>query len=107
SEDGADAQHELLRAERLREVVIGAERESANTIRLLDACREHQHTDALRWVGGPQLFQDVVPRKPGKHQVEDDERWVLTPGCFETIGPSGCCGNTVPRFREMIDDERD
>ena len=58
----ADAKHELLRAERLRQIIVGAERQSANAVLLFLARREHEHRDVARRVVGAQLLEDVVAR---------------------------------------------
>src|SRR3989440_7956626 len=48
TQDSANAKHELQRAERLREVIIRAEREAANAVRLLSAGGEHEHGNLAR-----------------------------------------------------------
>src|ERR1051325_8576317 len=74
AENRADAEHELLRTEGLREIIIGAERQAPNAILFFAACGEHEHRDVARGRLGTQLLEDVVARRAGQHQVEDDER---------------------------------
>ena len=86
-QDRADAQHELLRAERLREVVVGAERQASNAVGLFAASGEHEDGHLARRGLGAQLLENVVARRTGQHEVEDDERGALLPAASSASGP--------------------
>ena len=64
-ENRADAQHELLRAEWLREIVVSAERETANPIGFFATRREHEHSDLARRGCGAKLLQHFVAGRAG------------------------------------------
>ena len=100
-ENCPDAQHELLRAERLGQVVIGAERESANTILLLFPRREHEHGDIARCIVGSQLLEHVVAGHAGEHQVEHDQNRVLLPRLCDRVRAAGRRRNAVPGLYEV------
>ena len=107
SQDRADPQHQLLRAEGLREVVIGAEREAADAIRLFAARGEHEYRDIARGVVTAQLLEHVEPGQPGEHQVEDDDRGAFLPRETECVLAVRGGGDAVAGFREVVRDEGD
>ena len=88
-EDRADPQHELLRAEWLRQVVISAERQTANPIRLFTARGQHENGHLARRRLSAELLEHFVDRRAGEHQVEDDERWAFLARSGESIRPRG------------------
>ena len=61
---------ELARAERLRQVVVGADGEPDDEIRLGVAGGEHQHGDRAVALDAPAHLEAV---EAGEHEVEDDE----------------------------------
>src|SRR3569833_675540 len=69
-----DAEHELLRAEGLREIVVSAEREAANAVLLFAAGSEHEHGDVAGRRLGAELLENVVAGSAGEHEIEHDER---------------------------------
>ena len=100
AQDRADAQHELLRAERLREVVVGAEREAANAIRLFAARGEHEHRDVARGRLRAKLLEHVVARGARQHEIEHDERRdVPVARRSSASGPDRRRRDTVAGFR--------
>src|SRR5689334_13243767 len=60
SQNRADTEHELLRAEWLREIVIGTEAEPPYAVWLFDAGRQHQHADVPGGLRGSELLEDLV-----------------------------------------------
>ena len=76
-EDGAHARDELVHAERLRHVVVGARVEAADLVGLLRARGEHD--DGHERVDAPELLAHGVAVHVGEHQVEDDRVGRLAP----------------------------
>ena len=70
AQDRADARDELAGAERLDDVVVGAELEAEHAVGLVAAGGEHDHRHALV---GAQLAQQVEARAVGEHDVEEHE----------------------------------
>ena len=70
TQDGADASDHLARAERLDDVVVGAELEADDPIGFLTARGEH---DDRHLRGSAQLAADVVAGAVRQHYVEQDE----------------------------------
>jgi hypothetical protein len=62
AKDGAHPEHQLLRAERLGEVVVRTEREPLDAIGFLATRREHQNGDVACRVVRAQLVDHLVPR---------------------------------------------
>jgi len=69
-EDGTDAGGEFARAERLGDVVVRADREPDDFVRLLGPGREHHHVDRG---GGAQLAEYLETVQPRKHDVQHDD----------------------------------
>src|SRR5439155_6530389 len=71
SQEGADAAHQLAQAERLGQVVVGAELEADDPVDLLLASgqEEHRHLRAA----GTQAAEDLEAVHAGQADVEDDE----------------------------------
>ena len=80
AQDGADAGDELAGAERLDDVVVGAELEAQHAVGLVAAGGEHDHRHALV---GAQLAQQVEARAVGEHDVEEHEVGALAAGDLE------------------------
>ena len=80
AQDGADAGDELARAERLDDVVVGAELEAQHAVGLVAAGGEHDHRHALAVA---QLAQQVEARAVGEHDVEEHEVGALAAGDLE------------------------
>ena len=70
AQDGPDAGHELARAERLGQVVVGTELEAEQLVELVVTGREHDDRD--RRVAA-QLAGHVEAVEPGQPEVEDDQ----------------------------------
>ena len=70
AQDRADPCDELARAERLGQVVVGAELEPEELVQLVVARRQHHDRD--RRVA-PQLAGDVEAVEAGQAEVEDDQ----------------------------------
>ena len=102
-----DPEHELLRAERLGDVIVGAEREAANAIDLFLARREHHDGDAAGRVVALQFFEDFEPRHAGQHEIEHDQRRVFTARDRQRVRTRRRRRHAVSGLREMVDDERD
>ena len=70
AQDGPDPGDELARAERLGQVVVGAELEAEQLVELVVARGEHDDRDGRV---AAQLAGDVEAVEPGQAEVEDDE----------------------------------
>ena len=70
-EHGTHAGDELARLEGLGDVVVGADLEARHPVD--DVVASGEHDDRGPPTGGAELAQDVEPRAPGKHDVEDDQ----------------------------------
>src|SRR5881227_322545 len=69
----AHPQHELLRRKRLREVVVGAERQALDPVRLFLAGRQQDDADLLGLLAAAQLGEHIVAGHAGEHEVEYHE----------------------------------
>ena len=67
-----DARRQLARAERLGDVVVGAELEPRDPLGLLAARRQHDDRDRRRRRIGAQRLADEQPVHARQHQIEDD-----------------------------------
>ena len=54
-----DPEHELRRAERLRQIIVGTQRQSANSIGLITSRGEHQHGDGTGFIVAAYSFEYV------------------------------------------------
>ena len=70
SKDGLDAGDELPRAEWLRDVVVGPDREPDERVDLVGACGEHDHVDVGLGAETPEHLDTVDARH---HHVEEHE----------------------------------
>ena len=64
------ARHELSRAERLGDIVVGADGKALHRVRVLDLRREHDDRDPR---AGAEPAADILTGKIGEHEVQDDE----------------------------------
>ena len=106
TEDRPDAQYQFLRAERLGEIVVSTERQSANAILLFLARGEHQHGDVSRSFLGADVLQHVEAAHAGQHQVQYQQRRPLGARDRERVGAVGRRRDTIIRLCEMIRDQR-
>src|SRR5689334_3197124 len=102
-----DAQHEFLRTEWFREIVVRAEGKATHTIRFFHARGEHEDADTQRRLRRAQLLENLVPRDVGKHQIEDDEHRLLASSSVEGVGTRRGRGDTIASLGEVIHDEGD
>ncbi len=72
-QQGADPGHELARAERLRDVVVGAELEAHDPVGLLGAGGQHDDGQRARLGRPAEGAADLQAVDAGQHEVEDDE----------------------------------
>ena len=93
AEDGADAGDELARAERLGQVVVGAELEAEQLVELVVAGREHDDRDGRV---AAQLAGDVEAVEAGQAEVEDDEVGASLADGRERAGPSPAVSTANP-----------
>jgi hypothetical protein len=107
TQDRSDAKHELPRAEGLREVVIGAQREASNAIRLLAPSGEHQHGHIPRRLVGAKLLEDLEAREAREHEIEHDQRGTLLARSRERVRSRRGGPDTIAGFGQMIRDQRD
>ena len=70
---GADPRHELVGAEWLGEVVIGADVEPDDAIGLFSPCRHHDDRDGSRRRIGAKRTAHFQPAHARQHDVEDHE----------------------------------
>ena len=69
-QDRLDTRHQLSRAERLGQVIVGADLQAGNPIGLFGAGGEHENVD----VGAlPQASRHLHPVHPGQVEVENDQ----------------------------------
>ena len=70
----ADARDQLVGAERLGDVVVGADLEADDAVGLLGARRHHDDRDGARWPRSARSARQTSrPLMPGQHHVEDGE----------------------------------
>ena len=73
AEQRAHARHQLVRAERLRHVVVGAEFEAGDTIAFVGLRGHHDDGNRGGLVVGTKRAADVEPGHAGQHQVENQQ----------------------------------
>ena len=69
----AHPRHELVRAERLGDVVVGAELEAADAVRFFGARGQHDDGHAGGGLVGAQRLADIEAAHARQHDVEDDD----------------------------------
>ena len=69
----AHARHQLVRAEWLDDVVVGAQVEAENALGLFATRRQHDDGERRRAVVGPKRLADVEAVQAWQHQIKDDE----------------------------------
>ena len=69
-QDGRDPRRQLVRVERLGEVVVGAHPQAGDPLGVGALRRGDEDRDVGR---GPDRLEDRLAAEPGQHQVEDDE----------------------------------
>jgi hypothetical protein len=72
-QQGADARRQLLRAERLDDVVVGAQLEPAHAIRFLAARGEHDDWNRRHRRVLPQRLTHQQPVHARQHEVQQDQ----------------------------------
>ena len=100
----ADRSHpgdQLAHAERLGQVVIGAELQAGNAVALGAARREHQDGDGLCLRIAAQLATDGQPVEIGEVEVEDDEIEPATLHFHERVMPAAELRNGVALALEI------
>lgn len=75
TEDGLDACHDLVEAERLGDVVVASRVESLDLVVGVVLGGEEQ--DGARVPGSAEALGDAEPVHVGEHDVENDEVWLL------------------------------
>ena len=104
-EDGLDAQHELLRAEGLGQVVVGAGFEALDAVFGLSPRGEHDD----RGVGGARVAaefpEDRVTVTAGQHEVEKDQIRSLAEGELGAIDAVMGLEDFVARALEVETDQ--
>jgi hypothetical protein len=80
---GADARHQLAGAERLDDVVVGAELEAGHAVDLVATGGQHDHGGVA---GGAQLAQGVEARAVRQHDVQQHEVGTLVGGDPQPVG---------------------
>ena len=82
---GADARDELVGAERLGQVVVGADVEPDDAVGLFGACGHHDDRDRRRRGVGAKRAAHLQPAHAGQHDVEDHEIEWLFAGAGERV----------------------
>jgi hypothetical protein len=82
AEDGADARDQFARFERLGEVIVGAEVEREQAVRLRSARRNEDDAD-IGFVA--ELAADLHAIDLGHHDIEDDEAELVTARQLQTF----------------------
>ena len=84
----ADPKNEFLGAERFREIIVGAQAETLDTIAFLAPGRQHQDCDARGGAVGAQFLHDLQSRQAGKHQIQNHYGRLVTSCNGEALGPA-------------------
>ena len=105
AQHGADARHQLARAERLGDVVIGAQLEADELVGFVVARGEHDDREVTRSADGP---RDVEPVEPGQSKIEDDEVRSLRAHAHERLLAGGSARDPEAGvFEEVVDEPND
>ena len=94
-----DARQQLRSAERLRDVVVGADLEADDAVDLVALCREDDHRG--RHPLAAQHAQHLDAAHAGKHHVEQDEVQSLVAGGLERSLAIGGGGHLVSLARQV------
>ena len=100
-----NASDEFSRAERLGNVVVGAEFETEHAVGFAALGGQENHRDgreAGSLADGATNFEAVFP---GHHDVKDEESWALALGVREYIGPGGIDADREAFVFQMMADE--
>jgi hypothetical protein len=103
-EERADAGLQLAEAERLGEVVVGAELEADHAVELGRLGGEHEHEELGPAHAHPPA--DLEPVHAGQHEVEDDQRDLGIERGLEAVGAVAGHDHVVPHVAERASDER-
>src|SRR3990170_4566371 len=98
TEDRLHAEHDLLRAERLRHVVVGAELEPADPVLLARLRGEHEDRGEAR---APELAGDGLARHIGQAEVEQDQVGARGGRQREGLGAASRREDREPRALEV------
>ena len=104
-EQRADPRHELLRAERLRDVVVRPLIEPRDAVRFVASRREHQHGNRRRDRLAAQRLAHRHAVHPRKHEIEDDEIWQRRLRACEHGSPSAHRFGRVAGALKIMRDE--
>ena len=99
-------QRQLLGREWLGEIIVGAERESADPVGLLAPRGEQDDAHVARFLAAAELGQHVVARHPRQHQVEHDHVGPLLARGAERLGAARCGGHPIPGLGQVIRHQR-
>ncbi len=105
AQDGAHAKHELLRAEGLGEIVVGAEGKTLNAVGLFAPRRQHEHGDVARGIGTAELLQHVIAGDARQHEIENDQGRSIASRDLERLRPRAGRGHPITTFGEMVCNE--
>src|SRR5206468_6860673 len=103
----ANTRYHLTRAERLRDVIIGADLQSYHPIRLFVASRQNEHGRTRKSVDTAQLTADLQAIESGKHQVQDDQVRGIAPCFGESNGSIGGVVDPEALFFEIVFQQSD
>ena len=105
AQHGLDAGDEFARAERLGDVVVGAEFESEDAVGFAALCGQKNYGhggEAGRLANGAANFQAVFA---GDHDVEHEERGALAFGVGEDVGAGGINAHREAFVFQVMADE--
>ena len=100
-----DPRGQLLRAERLGDVVVGAELEARDAIGFFAARRQHDDRDRRGRRIGAQRLADPQAVQPRQHQIEDDEIDRLAPQPRQHVAARRRRLDRVPRACQVMRDQ--
>ncbi len=106
SQNRADAQHQLLRRKRLREVIVRAKGEALYAVGLILAGRQQQHADVARLVATAQLREHLESGVPRQHEIEDDQIGPFLTGRPQRVRARPGGGDAIAVLCKVIRDER-
>ena len=101
AEQGPDARHQLARAERLGDVVVGPQLEADDAVRLLGAGREHDDGQRAGLGGAAQRAADLEAVDAGQHEIEDHQVRHARPDRLERLAAVAEGVGHVPRPRQV------
>lgn len=100
--DGAKAGEQFARRKCFGQIIVRADFEADDAVRLLAAAGEHEDR---RVRGAAEFFEDLEAIHAREHDIEDDGVGSFAEGEFEAVGAGVGQGNVVAHRHEIFADE--